>query len=167
MVEMGLWVPNPGLRSEHRLRPGDAAGTFRLRIAAWDVICTLAILGALLLLATMTKWPSTLFGFMSQVCEGDECGAVPFGIDYYIRPLVWGGIGAAITAATIGPFVSMLKGWYMSFLAGPFHGPDRDQRRGGLGAEPRHLPAVLRLGPRRAAPAPNRHSTDTRPRLLR
>ena len=87
----------------------------RLRIAAWDVICTLAILGALLLLATMTKWPSTLFGFMSQVCEGDECGAVPFGIDYYIRPLVWGGIGAAITAATIGPFVSMLKGWYMSF----------------------------------------------------
>ena len=87
----------------------------RLRIAAWDVICTLAILGALLLLATMTKWPSTLFGFMSQVCEGDECGAVPFGIDYYIRPLVWGGIGAAITAATLGPFVSMLKGWYMSF----------------------------------------------------
>jgi hypothetical protein len=87
----------------------------RLRIAAWDVVCTLAILGALLLLATMTKWPSTLFGFMSQVCEGDECGAVPFGIDYYIRPLVWGGIGAAITAATLGPFVSMVKGWYMSF----------------------------------------------------
>jgi len=68
-----------------------------------------------LLLATMTKWPSILFGFMEQVCEGDECGAVPFGIDYYIRPLVWGGIGAAITAATLGPFVSMLKGWYMSF----------------------------------------------------
>jgi hypothetical protein len=87
----------------------------RLRIAAWDVVATLAILGALLLLATMTKWPSILFGFMEQVCEGDECGAVPFGIDYYIRPLVWGGIGAAITAATLGPFVSMLKGWYMSF----------------------------------------------------
>jgi hypothetical protein len=92
-----------------------APKVLRLRIAAWDVICTLALLGALLLLATMTKWPSTLFGFMSQVCEGDECGAVPFGIDFYIRPLVWGGIGAAITAATLGPFVSMLKGWYMSF----------------------------------------------------
>jgi len=92
-----------------------APRVLRLRIAAWDVICTLALLGSLLLLATMTKWPSTLFGFMSQVCEGDECGAVPFGIDYYIRPLVWGGIGAAITAATLGPFVSMLKGWYMSF----------------------------------------------------
>ena len=92
-----------------------APRVLRLRIAAWDVICTLALLGALLLLATMTKWPSILFGFMSQVCEGDECGAVPFGIDFYIRPLVWGGIGAAITAATLGPFVSMLKGWYMSF----------------------------------------------------
>jgi hypothetical protein len=28
---------------------------------------------------------------------------------------VWGGIGAAIAAAGIGPFVSLLKGWYMSF----------------------------------------------------
>ena len=28
---------------------------------------------------------------------------------------MWGGIGAAVTAAVIGPFVSMLKGWYMSF----------------------------------------------------
>ncbi len=26
-----------------------------------------------------------------------------------------GGIGAAIATAVIGPFVSMLKGWYMSF----------------------------------------------------
>ena len=26
-----------------------------------------------------------------------------------------GGIGAAITAAVIGPFVSMLRGWYMCF----------------------------------------------------
>jgi hypothetical protein len=40
---------------------------------------------------------------------------VPFGIDFYIRPVVWGGIGAAIAAAGIGPFVSLLKGWYMSF----------------------------------------------------
>jgi len=28
---------------------------------------------------------------------------------------VWGGVGAAIAAAGIGPFVSLLKGWYMSF----------------------------------------------------
>jgi hypothetical protein len=33
----------------------------------------------------------------------------------YIYPVVWGGIGAAIAAAGIGPFVSLLKGWYMSF----------------------------------------------------
>jgi len=92
-----------------------APRVLRLRVAGWDVICTLALLGALLLLATVTDWPTRLFGFMAQVCEGDECGAVPFGIDFYIRPLVWGGIGAAITAAILGPLVSMLKGWYMSF----------------------------------------------------
>lgn len=33
----------------------------------------------------------------------------------YIYPVMWGGIGAAIATAVIGPFVSMLKGWYMSF----------------------------------------------------
>jgi hypothetical protein len=93
----------------------EAPRVLRLRVAAWDVICTLALMGSLLLLATVTNWPTRLFGFMAQVCEGDECGAVPFGIDFYIRPLVWGGIGAAITAAVLGPFVSMLKGWYMSF----------------------------------------------------
>jgi hypothetical protein len=121
----GDWTPSPTAPVEAEDFPQEAPDSgdvdpqapkvLRLRIAAWDVICTLALLGALLLLATMTKWPSTLFGFMSEVCEGDECGAVPFGIDFYIRPLVWGGIGAAITAATLGPFVSMLKGWYMSF----------------------------------------------------
>jgi len=87
----------------------------RLRIAAWDVICTLALMGALLLLATMTNWPAKLFGFTSQICDDDTCGPVPLGIDFYIHPLVWGGVGAAITAAVLGPFVSMLKGWYMSF----------------------------------------------------
>ncbi len=29
--------------------------------------------------------------------------------------MVWGGSGAALTAAVIGPVVSILKGWYMSF----------------------------------------------------
>ena len=40
---------------------------------------------------------------------------MPFGVDMYIYPVVWGGIGAAVAAAGIGPFVSLLKGWYMSF----------------------------------------------------
>ncbi|HUH68374.1 MAG TPA: hypothetical protein VLZ05_05525 [Mycobacterium sp.] len=93
----------------------EAPRVLRLRIAAWDVISTLAMWGALVLIATMTNWPSRLFGFTSEICEGERCGPVPYGIDYYIHPLVWGGIGAAIAAAVLGPFVSMLKGWYMSF----------------------------------------------------
>jgi hypothetical protein len=87
----------------------------RLRIAAWDVVSTVVLLALLLYLATATNWPTRLFGFLRNVCEGDTCGPVPFGVDYYIHPLVWGGIGAAIAAAGIGPFVSLLKGWYMSF----------------------------------------------------
>lgn len=87
----------------------------RLRVAKWDVLCTVALVALLLTLATATDWPTRLYGFMSKVCTGDDCGAVPFGIDFYIRPLVWGGVGAAIAAAGIGPFVSLLKGWYMSF----------------------------------------------------
>ncbi len=87
----------------------------RLRIAAWDVICTVTLLVLLLVLATATNWPARLFGYLGKVCQGEDCGPVPFGIDYYIHPVVWGGIGAAIAAAGIGPFVSLLKGWYMSF----------------------------------------------------
>ncbi len=87
----------------------------RLRVAVWDVLCTVALLILLLLLATATTWPTKLWGFLGNVCTGDQCGPVPFGVDMYIYPLVWGGIGAAIAAAGIGPFVSMLKGWYMSF----------------------------------------------------
>lgn len=87
----------------------------RLRIVPWDVICTVSLLVLLVVLATATTWPARLFGFLANVCVGEECGPVPFGVDYYIRPLVWGGIGAAIAAAAIGPFVSLLKGWYMSF----------------------------------------------------
>lgn len=95
--------------------PEAAPKVLRLRIAPWDVGCTVALLIALVVLATATTWPSKLFGFLSQVCTGDDCGQVPFGVDYYIFPLVWGGIGAAITAAVLGPIVSLLKGWYMSF----------------------------------------------------
>jgi hypothetical protein len=93
----------------------EAPRVLRLRIAAWDVICTVTLLVLLLVLATATTWPARLYGFLAKVCEGETCGPVPFGIDYYIHPVVWGGIGAAIAAAGIGPFVSLLKGWYMSF----------------------------------------------------
>jgi hypothetical protein len=93
----------------------EAPRVLRLRLSAWDVVSTVALLILLLVLATETRWPARLFGFLAHVCEGDDCGMVPFGIDFYIRPLVWGGIGAAIAAAVLGPVVSMLKGWYMSF----------------------------------------------------
>ena len=87
----------------------------RLRVAPWDLICTISLLILLIVLATATSWPAKLFGFLADVCTEDTCGQVPFGLDYYIYPVVWGGVGAAITAAGIGPFVSLLKGWYMSF----------------------------------------------------
>jgi len=93
----------------------EAPRVFRVRVAAWDIISTVALLILLVVLATATKWPARLFGFLGNVCEGETCGPVPFGIDMYIHPVVWGGIGAALAAAIIGPFVSILKGWYMSF----------------------------------------------------
>jgi hypothetical protein len=87
----------------------------RLRVAPWDVIATITLLVLLVVLATATTWPTRLYGFLSDVCTGESCGLVPYGVDMYIYPVVWGGIGAAIAAAGIGPFVSLLKGWYMSF----------------------------------------------------
>ncbi|MGO9381160.1 MAG: hypothetical protein ACLP4W_03465 [Mycobacterium sp.] len=114
--------PKPGDRTASPPTPDDADRSrheaprvLRLRIAAWDVVCTVALLILLVFLATATTWPTRLFGFLANVCEGETCGPVPYGIDLYIRPVVWGGIGAAIAAAGIGPFVSLLKGWYMSF----------------------------------------------------
>ena len=86
-----------------------------MRVAAWDVICTVVLLTLLIVLATATSWPSKLYGFLADVCTDETCGPVPYGIDMYIYPVVWGGIGAAVAAAGIGPFVSLLKGWYMSF----------------------------------------------------
>jgi hypothetical protein len=89
--------------------------TLRLRVSAWDLICTFVLTGLLLYLATATAWPNRLFGFLKDVCVGETCGPVPFGVDMYIYPVAWGGIGAALAAAGIGPFVSLLRGWYMSF----------------------------------------------------
>lgn len=87
----------------------------RLRVAPWDVIATITLVVLLVVLATATTWPTKLYGFLSEVCTDETCALVPYGVDMYIYPVVWGGIGAAIAAAGIGPFVSLLKGWYMSF----------------------------------------------------
>jgi hypothetical protein len=87
----------------------------RLRVAPWDLIATLTLVALLVILATATTWPTKLYGFLGEVCTDETCGLVPFQVDMYIYPVVWGGIGAAIAAAGIGPFVSLLKGWYMSF----------------------------------------------------
>ena len=97
------------------LPPEKKPRVIRLRVAVWDLICTIALLTLLVVLATATSWPSRLYGFLADMCTEETCGLVPYGIDMYIYPVVWGGIGAAVAAAAIGPFVSLLKGWYMSF----------------------------------------------------
>ncbi|OBK27219.1 hypothetical protein A5634_23510 [Mycobacterium asiaticum] len=93
----------------------DEPRIIRLRLVPWDVVTMLVLLGLLVVAVTMTSWPTRLFAFTENVCQGDDCPLVPFGLNYYIYPLVWGGIGAAGTAALVGPFVSLLKGWLMSF----------------------------------------------------
>ena len=86
----------------------------RLRLVPWDVTSLLVLMTLLGALAFGTNWYARLFGFLKDVCTGD-CPPAPFGVDFYIYPLVWGGIGAAVTAALVGPLVSLLKGWYLSF----------------------------------------------------
>ncbi|QUR69714.1 hypothetical protein F6B93_09920 [Mycobacterium spongiae] len=66
-------------------------------------------------MVTMTSWASRLFAFTERICPPETCLPVPFGVDYWIYPVMWGGIGVAVAAAVVGPFVSMLRGWYMSF----------------------------------------------------
>jgi hypothetical protein len=87
----------------------------RLRLVPWDVISALAMLVLLVVMAITLDLGSRLFGFLKDVCTGDDCPPVPYGVDFYIYPVVWGGIGAAIAAAVIGPVISLLKGWYLSF----------------------------------------------------
>lgn len=86
----------------------------RLRLVPWDVISLLTLLALIAVIAFGTDWYSRLFGFLKDVCVGD-CPPAPFGIDFYIYPVVWGGIGAAGAAMLLGPAVSLLKGWYLSF----------------------------------------------------
>lgn len=87
----------------------------RVRLAVWDVFGTVAIWAALFVVALTTSLPSALFGFLADVCPADSCPPVPLGIDLWIYPVVWGGLGAAVAAAVIGPCVSLVKGWYMFF----------------------------------------------------
>jgi hypothetical protein len=87
----------------------------RLRLVPWDVACTIALLLTLLVAAIATDWYSALFGFLKDFCFDEDCGGVPLGVDFYIFPVVYGGIGAAVAAAVVGPVVSLLRGWYMSF----------------------------------------------------
>ncbi|MGC2655530.1 MAG: hypothetical protein WA317_18460 [Mycobacterium sp.] len=115
-------VPSPGQPAGFAPLPEKsaqvAAGNprvIRLRLAPWDVLCTVVLMALLIVLATTTDWPSRLFGFLADVCTDDTCAPAPFGIDFYIYPVVWGGVGAAFAAVTIGPLVSLVKGWYMSF----------------------------------------------------
>jgi hypothetical protein len=93
----------------------DEPRTIRLRLVPWDVVTMLVLLALLIAALTMTSWPTRLFAFTENICQGDDCPPVPFGVNYYIYPLMWGGFGAAGTAAVLGPIVSLVKGWFMSF----------------------------------------------------
>jgi hypothetical protein len=86
-----------------------------LRLNPLDVFLTLALLTTIFVLATNTSWPHRMYAYLSEVCNDEECGQVPFGVNYYIYPVTWGGVGAALTAAVIGPFVSLIKGWRMYY----------------------------------------------------
>jgi hypothetical protein len=105
--------PSPG--DDVRFSAPSPPPVLRLRLVPWDVICALGLLAALVFAATATDWGSRLFSFLHDVCTGGDCPPVPYGADFYIYPVVWGGIGAAIAAAVVGPVVSLLKGWYLSF----------------------------------------------------
>ena len=72
----------------------------RLRLIPWDVSSVLALLALLAVIAFGTDWYSRLFGFMKDVCTG-ECPPAPFGVDFYIYPIVFGGIGAAVAAGVV------------------------------------------------------------------
>src|SRR5260370_39496176 len=74
----------------------------RLRLIPWDVSSVLALLALLAVIAFGTDWYSTLFGFLKDVCSGD-CPPAPFRVDFYIYPLVFGGIGAPRPTRLVAP----------------------------------------------------------------
>lgn len=93
----------------------DEVRVIRLRMVPWDVAATIVLLGALILLLTTTSWPSRLFAFVDGLCVDGDCPPAAFGANYYVYPVMYGGIGAAVAAATLGPLVSLVKGWLMFF----------------------------------------------------
>ncbi|CAM4071815.1 hypothetical protein MB901379_02217 [Mycobacterium basiliense] len=109
----------PGSTTESPPSPegpeGRAPQILKLRIVPWDVALTVIVSAVLLIVVTSTSWAARLFAFTENVCISEDCPLVPFGLNYYIYPVMWGGIGAAVAAAVIGPLISMLRGWYMSF----------------------------------------------------
>lgn len=109
-------MASPQQRDDAPTGPDDdsAPRVLRLRLVGWDVAALFVLLTLLGVLAFGTNWYARLFGFLTEVCTGD-CPPAPFGVDYYIYPVVWGGIGAAVAAALLGPLISLLKGWYLSF----------------------------------------------------
>jgi len=37
----------------------------------------------------------------------------PLGIDEWVYPVTWGGVGVAFVVAAVGPLVSLWRRWYM------------------------------------------------------
>ena len=66
--------------------PGDHAHSpppvLRLRLVPLDVFFAVTLLATLVVVAIATDWYSGLFGFLTDVCTGDECPPVPFGVDF-------------------------------------------------------------------------------------
>ena len=111
----------------------DEPRTIRLRLVPWDVVTMLVLLALLIVALTMTSWPTRLFAFTENICQGDDCAPVPFGVNYYIYPLMWGGFGAAGHRGVARPVRVAGEGLVHVLLA------DRRGRRpqSGLGARPR------------------------------
>lgn len=105
---------HPGYHPYHPWSPYERQPPPRRdRVAPWDVICTIVVWVVLLVAAAAAAWLSLLFAFATDKCPTDGCPPVPFGIDAWIYPVTWGGIGLALAVAAIGPLVSIRRRWYM------------------------------------------------------
>lgn len=131
-----------GLR---RRGPG-APRVIRVRLAVWDVVCTVTLLVLLAVLATATTWPSRLFGFLAHVCADETCGPVPFGLDLYIHPVVWAGSGGPHRRRH-RPGGVHPEGLVHVFLAGSGSGAGHGELRGGNDADPVQRTLLALIGP--------------------
>ena len=89
--------------------------TLRLRVAAWDLICTIVLTGAAPLPGHGHSVADQALRVPQGRVRGGKLWTGAIRGRYVHLPRGLGGIGAALAAAGIGPFVSLLKGWYMSF----------------------------------------------------